>query len=283
MNRKAHMIKRVAKIAFDSYTTRVALKKLGYSFDLTDSDDREFLEFKFKQSLEYKKWLQDQSKRWKAWEKEEAIENVEKLSELLTKVGQNHNVWTKQTGQGFLARIYLPGSQKAYLNDSGFLVEPYGTIYASQTRKINKATVPFHRWLERVVDERAEKREMEYLRVLEEWIRSNNHTILAGDISNLKLAFDSYTKAYGGYSTHSLPTRNAESFAELVAEAEKEIDRPKYVTEKAEYFEKEKGYDPDYAFPMAWSIYCKYKKPNSPRCKKDTSEYLKNQGKKPKK
>ena len=99
-----------------------------------------------------------------------------------------------------------------------------------------------------------------------------------------KIAFNSYTKAYGGYSTHSLPTRNAESFAELVAEAEKEIDRPKYVTEKAEYFEKEKGYDPDYAFPMAWSIYCKYKRPNSPRCKKDSpSEYLKNQGKKSKK
>ena len=37
-----------------------------------------------------------------------------------------------------------------------------------------------------------------------------------------KIAFDSYTKAYGGYSNHSLPTRNAESFAELVAEAEKE-------------------------------------------------------------
>ena len=79
---------------------------------------------------------------------------------------------------------------------------------------------------------------------------------------------------YGGYSTHSLPTRNAE----ILSEDTKEIDRPKYVTEKAEYFEKEKGYDPDYAFPMAWSIYCKYKNPSSPRCTKDQSDYLINQG-----
>ena len=295
MNRKASMIKRVAKIAFDSYTKaygdyplptrRSNLNKLGsFSFDLTDSDSREFLEFKFLKSLEFQKWKRDESKRNKEWDKEEAIENIEKLSDLLTQVKQNHNVWTKQTGQGFLARIYIPGGQKAYLNAYGFLVEPYGFIYPSQKRKINKATVPFHRWLAKVQNERNEKREMEYLRAIEQWVKSNNHTILAGDISNLKLAFNSYTKAYGGYSTHSLPTRNAESFAELVAEAEKEIDRPKYVTEKAEYFEKEKGYDPDYAFPMAWSIYCKYKRPNSPRCKKDSpSEYLKNQGKKSKK
>jgi len=79
---------------------------------------------------------------------------------------------------------------------------------------------------------------------------------------------------YGGYSTHSLPTRNAE----ILSEDKKEIDRPKYVTEKAEYFEKEKGYDPDYAFPMAWSIYCKYKNPSSPRCTKDQKDYLINQG-----
>ncbi len=283
MNRKASMIKRVAKIAFESYTTRVALTKLGHSFDLTDEDGREFLEYKFRKSPEYNKWLKNQSKRERVWEKEEAIENIEKLSELLTQVGQNHNVWTKNTQQGFLARIYFPGSKKAYLNDSGFLQEPHGTaFYSSQYRKIDKATVQFHRWIEseKVQDERWEKREIAYFKVIEEWIRNNNHTILAGDISNLKLAFNSYTKAYGGYSTHSLPTRNAE----LVAEAEKEIDRPKYVTEKAEYFEKEKGYDPDYAFPMAWSIYCKYKKPDSPRCKKDSpSEYLKNQGKKPRK
>ena len=90
----------------------------------------------------------------------------------------------------------------------------------------------------------------------------------------MKKAFNSSGKMYGGYSTHSLPTRNAE----ILSEDKKEIDRPKYVTEKAEYFEKEKGYDPDYAFPMAWSIYCKYKNPSSPRCTKDQKDYLINQG-----
>lgn len=90
----------------------------------------------------------------------------------------------------------------------------------------------------------------------------------------MKKAYNSYGKMYGGYSTHSLPTRNAE----ILSEDKKEIDRPKYVTEKAEYFEKEKGYDPDYAFPMAWSIYCKYKNPSSPRCTRDEKEYLINQG-----
>lgn len=90
----------------------------------------------------------------------------------------------------------------------------------------------------------------------------------------MKKAYNSYGKMYGGYSTHSLPTRNAE----ILSEDKKEIDRPKYVTEKAEYFEKEKGYDPDYAFPMAWSIYCKYKNPSSPRCTRDEKDYLINQG-----
>jgi len=265
------------KRAYDSYehSKKAELKRAGYSFDLTDEDDREFLEFKFRKSLEYKEWKRSERKRNKEWDKEEAIESIEKLSDLLTQVGQNHNVWKKQTGEGFLARIYIPGSQKAYLNAYGFLAEPYGSIYASQKRKINKATVPFHRWLEKVQNERDEKREMEYLRAVEQWVKSNNYAIEAGDISNLKkLAFNSYGKMYGGYSTHSLPTRNAE----ILSEDKKEIDRPKYVTEKAEYFEKEKGYDPDYAFPMAWSIYCKYKNPSSPRCTKDQKDYLINQG-----
>jgi len=57
---------------------------------------------------------------------------------------------------------------------------------------------------------------------------------------------------------------------------EKERDVPKYVLEKAEYFEKEKGYPTDYAFAMAWSIWCKYKNSDSPHCQKGKpSEYLK--------
>lgn len=59
----------------------------------------------------------------------------------------------------------------------------------------------------------------------------------------------SYDSMYGGYSTHPLPTRNSDS-------AERNI--PKYVKELAEKIEKEDDKEPDYAFPVAWSVYCKY-------------------------
>lgn len=77
----------------------------------------------------------------------------------------------------------------------------------------------------------------------------------------------SYDSMYGGYSTHPLPTRNSDS-------ADRNV--PKYVKELAEKIEKEDGKEPDYAFPVAWSVYCKYKEPNSPHCKKDKSEYFPN-------
>ena len=262
----------IRKIVRNAY-----LKKSGHTFDLTDSDSKEFLEYKFRKSPEYKKWKLNESKRNKEWEKEESIENIEKLSSLLTKVGQKHNLWTKQTGQGFLARIYLPGSQKAFLNDSGFLAEPYGTIYGSQVRKINKATVLFFKWQEEVQEIRDQKRDMEYLRAIGQWIKDNNHTILAGNVDSLKLAFNSYEKAWGGYSTHSLPTRNAEKM--FVAE-KKERDVPKYVTEKAHYFEEEEDYETSKAWALAWSIYCKYKEPNSDHCERNKRYYLMNQGQK---
>jgi hypothetical protein len=52
-------------------------------------------------------------------------------------------------------------------------------------------------------------------------------------------------------------------------------DIPKYVQDKAEFFEKEKGYDTGYAFSTAWSIYCKYKNPgDKAHCTKDPSEYF---------
>lgn len=55
-----------------------------------------------------------------------------------------------------------------------------------------------------------------------------------------------------------------------------ERDIPKYVQDKAEFFEEEKGYDPGYAFSTAWSIYCKYKNPgDKEHCTKDPSEYFK--------
>jgi hypothetical protein len=75
----------------------------------------------------------------------------------------------------------------------------------------------------------------------------------------------SYDSMYGGYSTHPLPTRNSER-------AERNV--PKYVKELAEKIEKEEDKEPDYAFPVAWSVYCKYKKPDSPHCKKNKSEYF---------
>jgi hypothetical protein len=97
-----------------------------------------------------------------------------------------------------------------------------------------------------------------------------------------KAPFFNYTRKahsldniYGGYSTHALPTRNAEKMAERIAETSRSRNVPKYVLEKAEFFEKEKGYPTDYAFAMAWSIWCKYKDPKSKHCKKDTSTYLK--------
>jgi len=93
-----------------------------------------------------------------------------------------------------------------------------------------------------------------------------------------KTAFTTSEKMYGGYSTHFNPSRLAETY---LAEANKkpsakpkERDVPKYVLEKAEYFEKEKGYPTDYAFAMAWSIWCKYKDPTSKHCKKDRNQYL---------
>jgi hypothetical protein len=54
-----------------------------------------------------------------------------------------------------------------------------------------------------------------------------------------------------------------------------ERDIPKYVQDKAEFFETEKGYEPGYAFSTAWSIYCKYKNPNDKvHCTKEPSEYF---------
>jgi hypothetical protein len=57
-------------------------------------------------------------------------------------------------------------------------------------------------------------------------------------------------------------------------------DIPKYVQDKAEFFEKEKDYDTGYAFSTAWSIYCKYKNPNDKEhCTKSPSEYFTGKGK----
>ena len=73
-----------------------------------------------------------------------------------------------------------------------------------------------------------------------------------------------YDSMYGGYSTHILPTRNSES----------DRDVPKYVQELAEKIE-DKGNEPSYAWPVAWSVWCRYKKPGSPHCTRKPKEYFK--------
>ena len=50
---------------------------------------------------------------------------------------------------------------------------------------------------------------------------------------------------------------------------------PKKVEEYAESVrEKNPDYDDSKVWATAWSIYCKYKSPNSDHCKKDQSEYF---------
>lgn len=89
-----------------------------------------------------------------------------------------------------------------------------------------------------------------------------------------RTAFTPSEKSYGGYSTHSLPTRNAEG-------EEKKRDVPKYVSDKAEEIKsKQKTEDEGKAFAVAWSIYCKYKDPSSRHCKKDADEYFPSRNKK---
>ena len=82
------------------------------------------------------------------------------------------------------------------------------------------------------------------------------------------MSYDNYGKSYGGYSTHSLPTKNAEK-------KKKRKKDPKYVHEKyKEILKGQKSKDEGKAKAVAWSIYCKYKNPNSPRCHKNPDEYF---------
>lgn len=88
------------------------------------------------------------------------------------------------------------------------------------------------------------------------------------------MIFDSYGKSYGGYSTHSLPTRNAESKKKKKKKRKKD---PKYVHDKYEEILKgQKKKDKGLAKALSWSIFCKYKKPGHPSCKKEPDEYFAN-------
>lgn len=72
-------------------------------------------------------------------------------------------------------------------------------------------------------------------------------------------------RSFGGYSTHALPTRNAERLGDNL---------PPKVEELVKKLE-DKGMEPDKAWPIAWSIYCRYKNNDSPSCKRKPEEYFK--------
>lgn len=85
------------------------------------------------------------------------------------------------------------------------------------------------------------------------------------------MSFTSNEKSYGGYSSFS-PMRNAERTSD---KKERNENVPAYVHDKVEEImgnQKEK--DEGKAWAVAWSIYCKYKKPGSPHCKKEPSDYF---------
>ncbi len=85
------------------------------------------------------------------------------------------------------------------------------------------------------------------------------------------MSFTSNEKSYGGYSSFS-PVRHAEKSGE---KKEKNENIPNYVHDKVEEImgnQKEK--DEGKAWAVAWSIYCKYKKPGSPHCKKESDDYF---------
>jgi hypothetical protein len=83
----------------------------------------------------------------------------------------------------------------------------------------------------------------------------------------MRYAFTTSEKSYGGYSTHSLPTRNAEK--------SNERDVPKYVHDKVKEIKKKQKIDDSKAWAVAWSIFCKYKKPGDVHCQKPAGEYFK--------
>ena len=86
------------------------------------------------------------------------------------------------------------------------------------------------------------------------------------------MSFTSNEKSYGGYSSFS-PMRHAERSGDKKKERNKNV--PAYVHDKVEeIMEKQKEKDEGQAWAVAWSIYCKYKKPNSPHCKKEKDEYF---------
>lgn len=123
------------------------------------------------------------------------------------------------------------------------------------------------------------KRDKDGILVLDTVNHKGKHTYIPSKPSG-KIAFDSYGKAYGGYSTHSLPTRNAERLGESAPKKRKE--NPKSIERYVKEYAEQRGYadaesipknEKGKAFAIAWSRYCS-KRPNSPRCKKDKGSYF---------
>jgi hypothetical protein len=85
------------------------------------------------------------------------------------------------------------------------------------------------------------------------------------------MSFTSNEKSYGGYSSFS-PMRHAEKSSD---KKERNKNVPAYVHDKVEEIMKgQKEKDEGKAWAVAWSIYCKYKKPGASSCKKETSDYF---------
>lgn len=255
-------------------------------FDLNDKDDFDFLMMKFTRSPEFRAWKSEERKREKERNKRHTLEDLEVLSAMLTAEGQNHRKWVKDTSGKLYARLYIKGTN-AYVTPSGDLnANGEGAVWPSQLRKINKALRAYFVYLENIVDVRGDEVEMEFLRMLVDWAQER-YTI-EGTFEDtkkymMKSAFDSYGKAYGGYSTHSLPTRNAEKMGESKPK-KKRKENPKSIDRYVNEYAEQKGYssaedipknEKGKAYAIAWSRYCS-KRPNSPRCKKEKGTYFPN-------
>jgi hypothetical protein len=255
--------------------------------DLNDEDMVEFISEKFLKSDEHKEFLSEIAD----YHASQQLKNGLDLQEELKNLGMHAKLWHK----GSIVRVYIYGFYYISIQPTtgeAVLEESFGMD------RRDKAIIQKAIGLYAIKRDTSEIVKALYLKNFDKFVKNNRHKVI-GDTSVLwysenemssfkgRTAFTSLEKSYGGYSTHSFPTRNAEEmwgeemWGEEMWGEEMERDVPKYVLEKAEYFEKEKGYPTSYAFAMAWSIWCKYKDPESRHCQRGgAKEYLLNQGKK---
>jgi hypothetical protein len=139
-----------------------------YTFDIQDQDQKEWLEHKFKKSSDFQAFHSKAAQR--DHDHTEMLEDIEKLSALLSAAKQKHRVWIKNNH----ARIYIPGTQ-AYLTSSGTLV---GSVYASQRAKVYAATQEFYAYLDSVCVDREDKRERDYWERVYAWAIAQGYTLI---------------------------------------------------------------------------------------------------------